>query len=327
MENCGIIDLLAKNILHRSIIETVISVREGEVIYLLLAILSSSSIAMVFKVTEGKSYNRLAVTTYNYLSAFLIALVMIVIERPALGPGGGSLNEVIVKGSEVFSLTSSAVWGLSLGPVAGLFFFLSFLFYQKSVKESGASLSGAFGKLGILIPMLLSLLVWKEYPEAIQWVGISLAIFSIILVNNPFGSTRRNFKPALIMLFITGGLAEFMNKLFQNYTVGGYKSIFLFSVFASAFIISAIFLKKSGKPAMKREAFVGLIVGLPNLFSSFFLIMALEEMKGSVVFPIYSAGSVVMISLGSLLIFGEKLKKLEMISLGMVLVSLIIINI
>ncbi|MBN2253356.1 MAG: EamA family transporter, partial [Kosmotogaceae bacterium] len=190
-----------------------------------------------------------------------------------------------------------------------------------------ASLSGAFGKLGILIPMILSLLVWKEYPEALQWIGIALAIFSIILVNNPFGAARRNFKTALILLFITGGMAEFMNKLFQNYTVSGYKNVFLFSVFASAFTISAVFLKRSGKAFHKREALVGLIVGLPNLFSSFFLIMALEEMKGSVVFPVYSAGSVVMISLGSLLLFGEKLKKLEMISLGMVLASLIIINI
>ena len=295
--------------------------------YLLLAILSSSSIAMIFKVTEGRSYNRLAVTTFNYLSAFLVALVMIGVERPAVGPGGGSLAEVIVKGERLFSLTSSVVWGLSLGLVSGLFFFLSFIFYQKSVWESGASLSGAFGKLGILIPMILSLLVWKEYPEALQWVGIGLAIFSIVLVNNPFGSGRQNFKAALIMLFITGGLAEFMNKLFQNYTVSGYKNVFLFSVFASAFAISAFFLKRSGKSFHKREAIIGLIVGLPNLFSSFFLIMALEEMKGSVVFPVYSAGSVVMISLGSLMFFGEKLKKLEMISLGMVLISLIIINI
>ncbi|MDD4208105.1 MAG: hypothetical protein PHO22_09165, partial [Mesotoga sp.] len=109
--------------------------------YLLLAILSSSSIAMIFKVTEGRSYNRLAVTTFNYLSAFLVALVMIAVERPAVGPGGGSPAEVIVKGERLFSLTSSVVWGLSLGLVSGLFFFLSFIFYQKSVRESGASLS------------------------------------------------------------------------------------------------------------------------------------------------------------------------------------------
>ncbi|MGC9322464.1 MAG: SMR family transporter [Kosmotogaceae bacterium] len=296
-------------------------------VYLLLAILSSSSIAMIFKVTEGRDYNRLAVTTFNYLSAFFTALIMVAVERPAVGPGGGSPTEVILKGQRLFSLTSSVVWGLSLGIVSGLFFFLSFIFYQKSVRESGASLSGAFGKLGILIPMLLSLLVWKEYPKTLQWVGIGLAVFSIVLVNNPVGSGRRNLKPALILLFITGGLAEFMNKLFQNYTVSGYKNVFLFSVFASAFAISVVFLKRSGKSFHKGEVLVGLIVGLPNLFSSFFLIMALEEMKGSVVFPVYSAGSVVMISLGSLLFFGEKLKKFEMISLGMVLVSLIIINI
>ncbi len=296
-------------------------------VYLLLAILSSSSIAMIFKVTEVRSYNRLAVAMFNYLSAFFTALIMLAVERPDVGPGGGSPAEVIVKGQRLFSLTSSIVWGLSLGIVSGLFFFLSFIFYQKSVRESGASLSGAFGKLGILIPMLLSLLVWKEYPETLQWVGIGLAVFSIVLVNNPIGSGRRNFKPALILLFITGGLAEFMNKLFQNYTVSGYKNVFLFSVFASAFAISAVFLKRSGKSFHKGEVLVGLIVGLPNLFSSFFLIMALEEMKGTVVFPVYSAGSVVMISLGSLFFFGEKLKKLEMISLGMALVSLIIINI
>jgi hypothetical protein len=35
-----------------------------------------------------------------------------------------------------------------------------------------------------------------------------------------------------------------MNKLFQNYTVSGYKNVFLFSVFASAFSISAFFRDK-----------------------------------------------------------------------------------
>jgi len=296
------------------------------VIYLILAILCSSSIAMIFKISEGQNLNRLAVTSFNYLCASLVALFMLLVDFPELGVGGGSFESVVLKNETLFSLNSSVFWGISVGVFAGVFFFLSFLFYQKSVRESGMSLSGAFGKLGILIPMLFSLVIWREYPRILQWTGIAMALLSILLLNWPFGRSGNGVKVSLILLFVSGGLAEFTNKLFQNYTVPGYKNVFLLSVFSSAFLISFLVLSKSRTQFKKREVLTGFLVGLPNLFSSFFLIAALESIKGSVAFPVYSAGSVALISFGGFVVFGEKLRRLEVFALAMVLLSLIMVN-
>ncbi len=295
-------------------------------IYLILAILCSSSIAMIFKISEGQNLNRLAVTSFNYLCASLVALFMLLVDFPELGVGGGSFESVVLKNETLFSLNSSVFWGISVGVFAGVFFFLSFLFYQKSVRESGMSLSGAFGKLGILIPMLFSLVIWREYPRILQWTGIAMALLSILLLNWPFGRSGNGVKVSLILLFVSGGLAEFTNKLFQNYTVPGCKNVFLLSVFSSAFLISFLVLSKSRTQFKKREVLTGFLVGLPNLFSSFFLIAALESIKGSVAFPVYSAGSVALISFGGFVVFGEKLRRLEVFALAMVLLSLIMVN-
>lgn len=296
-------------------------------VYLILSIICSSSIALIFKYSESKDMNRFAITMFNYVGAAITALVMLLIDFPKTGSGGHSFQEVIVESSALFTKNSSIFWGIGIGLFAGIFFFVAFIYYQKSVRENGVSLSGAFGKLGIIVPMTLGMVLWKEIPLPLQWIGILLAIASILLVNNPFRSSADRIRLSLVLLFMFNGLAEFTNKLFQNYTVTGYKNIFLLSVFSSAFFISFIFYRKRKIKIKVEEVFTGLAVGLPNLFSSFFLIMALEGMKSSVVFPVFSAGSVVMISIGGFFIFREKLQRKDLVSLFMILIALVLINI
>ncbi len=275
-------------------------------IYLILAILCSSSIALIFKFSETSNMNRFLVTTSNYLIAFTTSLILILIEG-----------------------TPWSFFSFWLGTLAGVFFFLSFYLYQRSVRESGASLSGAFGKMGILIPMILSVIIWNEMPALIQWIGISLALLSIILVNLPSKREKKTFHIDLIFLFIFGGMAEFFNKIFQKYAADSAdKNVFLFFVFFSAFIISLSFslVKKNRKKFQLKDFLTGLAVGVPNLFSSFFLIMSLDHIKTAVVFPIYSAGSITLITLASTIFFGEKLKLKEKLSIVVTIIALILVN-
>lgn len=287
-------------------------------VYLILAILCSSSIALIFKFSESRNMDRFLVTTSNYLIAFTTSLILIFVEG-----------------------TPWSFFSFWLGSLAGVFFFLSFYLYQRSVRESGASLSGAFGKMGILIPMILSVIIWNEMPALIQWIGIGLALLSIILVNFPSKREKKTFHIDLIFLFIFGGMAEFFNKIFQKYAAqSSDKNVFLFFVFFSAFIISLSFslLKKNRKQRgrfslssnMTRRTVsavvTGLAVGVPNLFSSFFLIMSLDHIKTAVVFPIYSAGSITLITLASTIFFGEKLKLKEKLSVVVTIIALILVN-
>jgi len=303
-------------------------------IYLFLAVLCSSSIALIFKFSESNNLNRYVVTSANYFTASGVALFLLLKQGIKFfdfnqSDFSSSFIQVIFKGEGLFSAQSSQQWATIIGLVAGIFFFTSFIYYQKSVRENGASLAGTFGKLGILIPMLFAIIIWQEYPEDLQWIGILLAITSIILVNFPF---KRDWRQALrlnlIFLFLYGGIAEFSNKIFQKYALVDYKVLFLFWVFFSAFLISSFYsFKKVGRLPKKSELLTGFAVGIPNLFSSFFLISALSYLKTAVVFPIFSAGSIVLITAAGYLFFGEKLKIKEWASIVMTVVALILINI
>jgi multidrug transporter EmrE-like cation transporter len=309
--------------------------RMFRMVYLLLAILCSSSIALILKHSENRRMNRLAVTTSNYFTAFMVSLVIIIL-RPSVSLDISQISlpsfrndfyNVVIKGSGLFSEGSSLIWAVTLGLVTGIFFFLSFIYYQKSVNENGASLSGTFGKLGILIPMLSSILIWKEIPNTLQWLGIILAIASILMVNLSFNSkTPAKINLTLILLFLFGGIAEFQNKLFQKYAIIEYKDIFLFFVFFMAFLISLVYTIKSGKEVKAGDIFTGLLVGIPNLFSSYFLILALGQIPTSAAFPAYSAGSIVFISIGSLLLYKERLTLKNKFAIFLVIISLILIN-
>jgi multidrug transporter EmrE-like cation transporter len=301
-----------------------------------MAILCSSSIALILKYSENRSMNRLAVTTSNYFTAFMVSLIMIVlkpsvnlnIQKFSLPTLRSDFYNVILKGNGLFSEGSSFIWAVFLGLVTGIFFFLSFIYYQKSVNENGASLSGTFGKLGILIPMFVSIFIWKELPNTLQWIGIFLAITSILMVNISLNSkTPVKINSTLILLFLFGGIAEFQNKLFQKYTIIEYKDIFLFCVFFTSFIISLVYTIKSKDKVKVRDILIGLLVGIPNLFSSYFLILALGLIPTSAAFPVYSAGSIIFISLGSLLLYKERLTLKNKLAIFLVIIALVLINI
>jgi len=305
-------------------------------IYLFLAILCSSSIALIFKYSENGKMNRYVVTSVNYFTALIISLIMIII-RPAiniyrinfsLGDFIKEMSIILSGNSGYFSKDASFIWAILVGVTGGIFFFLSLIYYQKSVSENGASLSGTFGKLGILVPMIFSVLLWKEIPKPFQWVGIFVALFSIIYANISYDENKnKSISLTLILLFIFGGMAEFQNKLFQKYALIEYKDVFLFVIFVTAFLLSLYFVIKSKGKVMKRDLFIGFLVGIPNLFSSYFLIMALNSIATSIAFPVYSAGSIIFISLGEVLLYKEKLSRKNKIAIGLVILSLILINI
>lgn len=158
-------------------------------IYLLLAVLCSSSIALIFKYSESNNLNRYIITAVNYLTAALISLFFIINKEIIFFDFNNSdfknnFSRVILQGEGVFSAQSSQQWATVVGLTAGIFFFVSFIYYQKSVRENGVGLAGTFGKLGILIPMLFAILIWREYPNNTQWIGIFLALISIILLTS-----------------------------------------------------------------------------------------------------------------------------------------------
>ena len=284
-------------------------------ISLILATACSASIALLFKVSSNKNMSRELVTTFNYLSALVVSAALIVFNREYNG---------LALSNRAFDMT------LILGILTGFLFLLSFLLYQESVKKNGASLSGMFAKLGILVPMIISVIIWKEMPTRLQSVGIVSALVAIVLVNvKKSGSQVKTYQITLLMaLFLAGGFAEFSNKIFQKSEAFNFRPIFLLIIFSTAFALSAIILyfKRKQLVCVWMSIMMGILVGIPNLFSSYFLLDALNRYPASIVFPTYSAGSILLITLISALFFKEKINPKEQLALGFTAAGLILMN-
>ncbi len=278
--------------------------------------------------------NRYVVTTANYLVASLISGAFILFGKlPSLSCSGATrafLNEFpdVMKGS-IFSPAGSLGFAVIVGITAGILYYLGFIYLQKAVKESGVSLAGSFSRMGILVPVILSVILFRELPSILQWIGICLALFAILLANidlsKPSGFLS-GFQPVLIMLLMIIGLAEFSNKVFQKYGVLEAKSLFLFFVFTTALLISIWKTIRKGERPKFSNIILGFVVGIPNFFASFFLILALSRLQTAVVFPLYSALTIVIISLFGWILFGEKLKKRERFAVTLTVAALILVN-
>ena len=135
--------------------------------YLFLATVCSATIALIFKYTENSNTNRYLITSSNYFIAFAISLFIIVRRKLFVGivKTDSFVNEfqfLLSQDSYILSPYSSIIWGVIVGSIAGFFFFSSFIYYQKSVKENGVGISGTFAKLGILIPMIFSIMIIRK---------------------------------------------------------------------------------------------------------------------------------------------------------------------
>ncbi|MBD3402607.1 hypothetical protein GF420_06905 [candidate division GN15 bacterium] len=301
-------------------------------LYLFLAIICSSSIALIFKHSETAGMNRYAVTSTNYLAACLVSALLIAIRgAPPFGQvsvvdGLAVVREAIASGGGVTSISGGIVWAALVGLGAGAFFFLAFIYYQISVRNEGVGLSGAFAKLGILVPMSLSLLFWREFPTGVQWLGIAVAVFSIVLVNWPTRKAAVTLRLSLILLFLFAGLAEFSNKIFQKYALLEYKDLFLLVNFFVALVLSLLVTWYQRLPVRRRDLLTGIAVGVPNLFSSYFLILALDQIPAAVAFPAFGAGTILIINVAGALVFKERLSRRDRVVVALVALSLILIN-
>ncbi len=301
-------------------------------LYLILAILCSASIALIFRVSETRKMNRYAVTTTNYVTACITAIIAVLAAGHSFPSPAAIIDSLpqlagaVAGRADLLTGSASAAWAACVGLVAGVFFFLAFIYYQICVRNHGVSLPGAFAKLGILVPMSLSLILWHEMPRSIQWVGIALAVGSIVLVNRPADRLRRGLKLSLLLLFVFGGLSEFSNKVFQRHGMLEDKALFLLVTFFVAFVLSLIVTIRKGLPVKRRDILTGVAVGLPNLFSSYFLIEALDRIPAAAVFPAYGAGTIVVITVVGAAFMGERLAWRDRAVVALAVVSIVLIN-
>ena len=190
-------------------------------------------------------------------------------------------------------------------------------------------------KLGVLIPTIMAIVVFGEVPSVLQIVGIAIAIVAIIIINfekephgsNSIGESKNgNKKILLLVLLLLGGLGDSMSNIFEKLGPDSGKDGFLLLTFFTAFVITIAIVSLGKKKLCKADILFGLLVGVPNYFSARFLLASLGSLEAVIVYPTYSVGTMVVVTIVGVIAFHEKISKQKGLALGLIAVAIALLN-
>lgn len=267
-------------------------------INLILTIICSTSIALILKHNDSKKGNPVVLLMGNYIVASLLGLFF-----------------MINSGSFLFDLEV-----LGFGAVLGFIFVLSFFLFTKGVNIAGAALSTVSSRLSVIIPILFSVFIYSEIPGVTQLTGFVFAIGTIFFFYRSLKTmSKEGMKLSeyliLFILLVGIGLGDFGLKVFQHWKTPELKPFFLFSIFFFAFLYTLFYILLK-KIKVELSAFkLGVVLGIPNIFSSYFLLGALSELPAIIVYPIANIGIILATTFGAVIIWTERLNKYGKIAL------------
>lgn len=293
--------------------------------FLIIAVFCVSSINLGFTIAKHRQMNNLNVTLFNYLAAALIGAMLLF--QADISPQRLSLSSAWGNFSGSLTPEGSYSFSILFGVAVGFLYIFSLLLTQQSIKTKGTSLTTMFQRTGIVIPILTSAILWNEIPTTLQIIGIISALFSLVYMNHEGKGIK--LSGLLLAVFITGGVCELSNKLYQMYALEQHKPVFLSAIFTTCVVLCVIYIYtgKRRAPLRLQEAILGTAIGLPNIFSAYFIIKALEQLPTSIVFPVLSVGTILLITLVSSLAFGEKISPKNRLAIAVFLISIVLVNI
>lgn len=277
-------------------------------VFLLLAIFSSAMISIMMRLSSDKISANLSMLATNYLVCSL------------LGAAYGGFRLVLPQ-AEGFSTT---LW---LGLISGVLYLAGLVMFQANTRKNGVVLSSVFMKLGLLVPIAVSVLFFHETPGPGQIVGFAIAVFAIVLINLKKDGNGKAFGFGLIVMLLLSGGADVMAKIFDVLAPQSLSSQYLFYTFFTAFALCLVLvIRKKERPGF-RELLYGTLIGVPNFFSAKFLLAALTKLPAVVVYPSFSVGTMLIVTLTGALVFRERLTKLQWIALAAIILALVLLNI
>lgn len=277
-------------------------------LYLILAIMSSTMISVVMRLSSDKISANLSMLAVNYLICAV------------LGAGYAGFD-LWLPAATGFSLT------VGLGVLSGVLYLSGFVMLQRSIQKNGIVLSSIFMKLGLLVPIGMSLLMFHEIPTPAQILGFFIAVCAIVMINLKKDADAKGFGLGLIALLLVGGGCDAMSKVFEVYGPANLSEQFLFYTFAVAFLLCAGIAAYGKERPGLRELMFGTLIGIPNFFSAKFLLLALGRLPAVVVYPSFSVATLLCITLAGVAVFRERLGKLQWVALTAIVAALVLLNI
>ena len=273
------------------------------------SILFSSLIFVTFNLFKRYNINKFQAIVINYFTAFTIGILSY----------EGDVNVLSIHLKPWF-------WGA---------FILAFLFISVfnvmgiTAQNNGVSVGAIASKMAVVLPIIFGVFLYSEQLNFIKILGIILALIAVYM--SSIKETKRHNSSLLypILLFIGSGVIDTLLKFLQNFYVTTSETI-LFSgaIFGFAgLIVVVVFIFRPSKISYYNLV-GGLILGVINYYSIFFLLKALgtKSLLSSQIFTINNVSIVMLSTMLGVLLFKETLSKKNTLGIILAVLSICLIS-
>ncbi|MCM4157901.1 EamA family transporter [Gramella sp. AN32] len=284
-------------------------------IYLLLSVLSSTFIFIVFRLFKRFKVDTLQAIIINYFIACLVGV---------LG-GYFNINDI--------SKIPSEDWFLGV-LILGVLFIVVFNLAAITTQRGGMSVVAIATKMSVAIPVVFGIIYYHESTGIFKIIGVVLALIAVYLASIKSKSEVFKWNDLLFptLVFLGSGIIDTTIK-YLEYEFVGKDDVGLFSasIFASAALIGTfiiIVLAILGKLKFEfRNILGGIVLGVPNFYSIYFLILALRSdgMESSSIFTINNVAIVVLSTVLGIMLFKEKLSRKNQVGLLLALIGIFLV--
>ncbi len=267
-------------------------------LYILAATVTSSLLVIILKMIKMRGLDATVSITVNYVVMAAATL--------ALSPVGVSAK-----------YAWNAPW-MGMAAVIGILFMVSFVVYALSAQRSGVAITTIAGRAAMAIPVIFAFVVLGEEPTVAKIVLLVVILGSMLLILAPDakGTGKRIFGAMSVVLplavFLMNGVNDTMIQFTQKRLVGpGEEMLFLGTVGVVATLTGLVYYLVENRGRMPvpsgRAVWWGVILGVTNAICCVGMLYALKLVDGSVFYPLYYSGAVVLSTLIGVLFFGERL--------------------
>lgn len=279
-----------------------------------LSVLFSSLIFVIFKLFNTYKIETLYAIITNYVVACLVGLSFY----------QGEISVVDIPQKPWFLGTF----------FLGLLFILVFNLMAAASQKNGVAVASVATKMSFVIPVLFGVYVYQEQLSTMKITGMVLALAAVYFASAKDKSVSFS-KSSLVLpalVFIGSGLIDTSIKyILDSYIEEKEFAIFSATVFASAATIGIVFiLLKAIKKPLKvnfRNVLGGIVLGVPNYFSIYFLLRALQNdtLNSASIFTINNVAIVMFSTLLAIVLFRERISLKNWSGIILAVISILLV--
>jgi len=288
--------------------------------YIVLAIVFSLAIGVIFKLFERYEVNAYQAIVTNYLVCVITGCL--------------TLGEIPFKVSFLW-----ADW-MPLILVLGLLFISGFNFVSLTVRYFGIAISSVAQRMSIGLSVPFAIWYYGENYTLYKVGGVLLALLSVLLINIPAKTnpetttettgaatdwaTRWRFIFPLGAFLISVFIEIILQYLHEVHKMApAVESIVLFFVAGTLGLVGLLFFRE---PFRWRNVIGGIILGIPNYFSIYFLLKGVAILGGAVSYSINNIAVVTLSALIGYLVFKERLSLYNWMGIAVALMAIFLIT-